>query len=151
GEFLRIPDRHEADPQRISQRRGEDEPASFDAQHQVYRRMRVVVLQAVDDDLKPARLLQQCGDVVEEDAWLRKVRDFADEGLEVFHSGKTQCSSWAGSEPRPRTGSLNVASCCCSKCGCRCCCWCADRHTRRSSSSCDDDGASGSGWFRPAR
>ena len=79
GQLLRLAHRHEAGAERVGERRGEDEAAGFDAEDDIDLRIAVVVLQAVDDAAKSVRVLEQRGDVVEENAGLGEVGHLADE------------------------------------------------------------------------
>src|SRR5206468_12260315 len=75
----------ETRPEGVGQCRSEDKPASFDADDGIDLSLAVVLLEAVDRGAKSAGVLEQGGDVVEEDAGLGEVGDFADERFQLLH------------------------------------------------------------------
>ena len=81
-----LANRDKAIAQGIGDGGSDDEAARFNAEDQVDWAGGVALSQAIDDPLEPGRVFQQGGDVVEIDAWLREVGDFADEGFELVHS-----------------------------------------------------------------
>src|ERR1051326_7462994 len=64
--------------ERIRQRGSKDEPASFYAEYDVNLGFRVVRLQSINDIVKAFPVFEQRGDVVEENARLGKIGNFAD-------------------------------------------------------------------------
>ena len=85
GKLLRLAHGHESRAQGISQRRRENEAARFDAQHLIDGSVLIMRLQPVDHAAESVFVLQQRGDVVEENARFGKVGHFADEFLEIAH------------------------------------------------------------------
>src|SRR3546814_12399117 len=82
--------------QRARQRRAEDEAARFDAQHRVERHAAPGFGHRIDRGGIAVRVGEQRGDVLEHYAWLREIRDVADQGLPVGHgllavSGSRRC------------------------------------------------------------
>ncbi len=84
-QLLRLAHRHEAGAQSIRQSGSEDEAARFDADYRIDFRVLVVGLETVDDSAQPGRILQQRGDVVEENARLGEIGNFANKGFQGFH------------------------------------------------------------------
>src|SRR6185437_13001478 len=84
GQLLRLAHWNEAGVQAISQRRPEDKAARLNAEDQVDVLLNVVRGQRVDQLRKTGLVLQQRGDVVEQDARLGKVRHGADQLLQRF-------------------------------------------------------------------
>src|SRR4030095_6990815 len=82
GQLLGFADGDKAGVQPIRERRTEDETTGLDADDEVDLLLDVVLAERVDQGGETAFVAQQGGDVVEEDALLREVRDFADELLE---------------------------------------------------------------------
>jgi len=92
GEFFGLADRDEAGVEAVGERGAEDEAAGFDAEDHVDVFADVVRGEGVDELGEAGFILEQRGDVVEEDAGLGEVGDRADELLErlavdVFLSG----------------------------------------------------------------
>src|SRR6185437_16595304 len=77
--------RDESRAQGISQGRREDKAARLDAENYVDLRLAVVILEAIDDGAEAAGVLEERGDVVEQDPRFREVRDLANELFQVFH------------------------------------------------------------------
>src|SRR6185437_17160177 len=75
GQFFGLADRDESRAQGISQGRREDKAARLDAENYVDLRLAVVILEAIDDGAEAAGVLEERGDVVEQDPRFREVRD----------------------------------------------------------------------------
>jgi len=78
GQFALLADRHEARTEPAGDRGGQDEAARLDAGHLVHRP--VGLGQRVDHRGERLAVGEQRGDVLEDHACLRVVRDVADEG-----------------------------------------------------------------------
>ncbi len=83
GQLLWLADGYKAGVQPVSEGRAEDEAARFDAQHQVDVVVDVALGQGIDQASKAQLVLQQRCDVIEKNAGLGKIGNFADELLEV--------------------------------------------------------------------
>src|SRR6266702_3981820 len=83
-QLLGLAYRHEARVQPVRQRRAEDEPARLDTEHQVDLLADVVRRQRVGQLCEALLVLQQRGDVVEQNARLGKIRNGADKVLQRF-------------------------------------------------------------------
>ncbi len=83
--FSGLAHRNEPRAQRVSDRRRKDEAAGFDPDHGIDPLAVVAVAQPVDDGLQPLRILQQRGDVIEQDAGLGEIRHLADQTFEMIH------------------------------------------------------------------
>src|SRR5579875_3701375 len=82
GELLRLAHGDEAGVQAVSQRRAEDEAAGLDAENEIDVFADVVLGEGVDELREAVLVLEQRGDVVEQDAGFGEVRDGADELFE---------------------------------------------------------------------
>src|SRR6266704_1096439 len=101
GQFAGLADGHEAGSEVVGDRRGQDEPPGLDAEHAVD-----VAASEVDDRLIDHRregdlVRQQRGDVLEDDALLREIRDVTDQGAEAvgidWHGSSISFSDGAAS------------------------------------------------------
>src|SRR5262249_24358498 len=79
--------RNKSCPETIGHRAAEDEPAALDADDQVHPITLERLRHRVHHVVEPVAVAEQRGDVVEQDARLRKVRYVANLGLERFHRG----------------------------------------------------------------
>ena len=79
----------EAEPEPVGERRGDQEAARFDADQPVRFVARDRFRQRIHRRPPGARVLQQGGDVVKQDAGLREVRDLADMVLERRHAHRS--------------------------------------------------------------
>jgi hypothetical protein len=84
GELAGFADGDKAGVEAVGERGAEDKAAGFDAEDDVYVLADVVLREGVDELGEAGAVLEDGGDVVEEDAGAREVRDGADEGLERF-------------------------------------------------------------------
>jgi hypothetical protein len=78
-QFLRLADGNETRAQLVGQRRGEDETARFDADYTIDFFAAEMFNRPVDHRAQSSGVFQQCGDVIEENAWFREIGDFADQ------------------------------------------------------------------------
>src|SRR5215218_10557532 len=78
GQLARLADGHEAGPEVVGDRRGQDEPAGLDADHLVDVAAAEVDHRLVDDRGEGDLVGQQRGDVLEDDPRLGEVGDVAD-------------------------------------------------------------------------
>ena len=78
-QFSRFPDRHEPRIQALSQDAGVNEPPRFNAHHLGHALPSIIGDQIVGDRREGLAIFEQGRDVVEENAWLGKVGNFADE------------------------------------------------------------------------
>ena len=84
-QLARLAHRYKSRVQPVSQRRPKDETTRLDAQHQVDLVREVMRRQRIDQLRKPGLVFQQCGDVVEQDPRLGKIRHGSHQLLQVFH------------------------------------------------------------------
>src|SRR5437899_12989110 len=78
-EFARLTDRNETSVETIGQRGTEDETASFDAEYEINIFQKVELGESVDQCGEADFVLEQSGDVVEQDAFFGEVGNFADQ------------------------------------------------------------------------
>ena len=98
GELARLADRDEPGADRVRQRRADHVAAGLDPDDVVDLQILRAVDEEVDQRLESGRILEQRGDVAEEDARDRKIGDRADEVLDLLRSHGS-----AGSRPSRRT------------------------------------------------
>src|SRR5215831_16300777 len=89
GRLARLAEGDEAGVEAVGQRRSEDEAAGLDGQHGIDLGVEVVLGERVNECGEADFVLEQGGDVVKQDAFLGKIRDFADQLLEVITIGAT--------------------------------------------------------------
>ncbi len=85
GQFFRFANGDESGVETVGESRGENEAARFDSGDDVYFVAVVVLAEAVDERVETARVLQQSGEVVEKNAGLGVVGNFADQFFEIEH------------------------------------------------------------------
>src|SRR5262245_59228437 len=82
--FAGFADRNKAGVQTVGQSRTKDETARFDGQDRIDLGVEVMLGKRVDERGKAHLVLEQGGDVVEQDAFLGEVRDLANQRLQMF-------------------------------------------------------------------
>ncbi len=85
GEFFWFANGDESGVEAVGESRGENEAARFDSGDDVYFVAVVVFAEAIDKRVETARVLQQSGEVVEKNAGLGVIGNFADQFFEIAH------------------------------------------------------------------
>ena len=85
GKLFGLADGDEAGIKAVSERGSKDEAAGFNAEDEIDLLLEVVGGEGVNELGEAGLVLEDGGDVVEEDAGLGKIRDGADEGLDVIN------------------------------------------------------------------
>src|SRR5262245_17646861 len=110
-QLSRLADRHEAGAELVRQRCAENEPAAFDADDVVDWLVPIGRSECADHVGEPLRVPKQRGDVVEQDAGLRKVRNMANLRAQMIHRfGRVGRVGRVSRVSRPTCSTLNSYS-----------------------------------------